>query len=419
MSTLDLLLAAVGALGVVIVALSARIHRWPVSEPLIALVAGVILGPAVTGVLDLPDIVRDQSTLHTGAEILLGISVMGVALRYPFSAIRQHWKKLTLLLVVALPAMALISTGLAMWTVGLPLAAALLLGTAICPTDPVLASSAVTGDDAEKDLPEQDRQLLSLESGANDGLALPLVLVALVVATPLTAGSAASEIGWQIIGALVVGVVAGVSAAKALHFSERHHSVENGPVLMFTLLLTLLVLGVSGLISVNGVFAAFVAGLAFNRTSAGEERRVEVEIDEAVNQFAVLPFFIAFGAMLPWEQWGQLGWTAVGLTVAVLVLRRPPVIFALMRPLGLRAHNAAFLGWFGPVGVAAVFYLTEEASRAGPDSVLLGLGTLIVAASTVTHGVTAAPGRVLFRRADRRAAERAGASRAGADRTES
>ena len=90
MSTLDLLLAAVGALGVVIVALSARIHRWPVSEPLIAIVAGVILGPAVTGVLDLPDIVRDQSTLHTGAEILLGISVMGVALRYPFSAIRQH-----------------------------------------------------------------------------------------------------------------------------------------------------------------------------------------------------------------------------------------------------------------------------------------------------------------------------------------
>lgn len=405
MSTLDLLLVAVGALGVVIVALSARIRHWPISEPLFALAVGIILGPAVTGVLDLPDIIDDHSTLHTGAEILLGMSVMGIALRYPFSAIREHWKKLTLLLVVALPAMALISTGLTMWIVGLPLAAALLLGTAICPTDPVLASSAVTGDAAEKDLPAHDRQLLSLESGANDGLALPLVLIALVVATPLSAGEAGLEIVWQILGALVVGVVAGVSAAKALHFSERHHSAENGAILMFTLLLTLLVLGVSGLLGVNGVFAAFVAGLAFNRSSAGEERRVEVEIDETVNEFAVLPFFVAFGAMLPWDQWGQLGWGAVALAVAVLALRRPPVLLALMRPLGLRVRNAAFLGWFGPVGVAAVFYLTEEAARAEPDPALLGLGTLIVVVSTVSHGVTAAPGRALFRAADRRATD--------------
>ncbi|MDX2356560.1 cation:proton antiporter [Dietzia sp. PP-33] len=402
MSALDLLLATVGALGVVIVALSARLRRWPVSEPLLALIAGIVLGPAVTGLLDVPDIVSDHTTLHHGAEILLAISVMGVALRYPFSAITAHRRQLALLLVIVLPAMALISTGLAMWTLGLPFAIALLFGAAICPTDPVLASSAVTGDAAEQDLPEHDRQLLSLESGANDGLALPLVLVALTIATPLTAGQAAAEAGWQILGALAVGIVSGYSAAKALHFSERHHSVENGPVLMFTLLLALLVLGVSGLIGVNGIFGSFVAGLAFNLASVGSERRTEVEIDEAINQFAVLPFFVALGAMIPWAQWEQLGWGAVVLTAAVLLLRRPPVLLAAMRPLELRIRDAAFLGWFGPVGVAAVFYLTEEASRAGPDPLLLGVGTLIVVASTVAHGVTAAPGRILFRAAERR-----------------
>ncbi|EYT64301.1 sodium:proton exchanger [Dietzia sp. UCD-THP] len=402
MSTLDLLLATVGALGVVIVALSARLHRWPVSEPLIALGAGIALGPAILGVLDVPDIVADHSTLHRGAEILLAISVMGVALRYPFAAIRRHWRRLALLLLVVMPAMALISTGLAIWALGIPFAVALLFGTAVCPTDPVLSSAAVTGDAAERDLPEEDRQLLSLESGANDGLALPLVLFALAVATPLTAGQAAVEIGWQILGALLLGVLAGVAAAKALHLSERHDAVESGPILMFTLLLALLVLGCSGLLGVNGVFAAFVSGLAFNLTSAGNERRVEVEIDEAINQFAVLPFFLILGAMLPWEQWAELGWGALALTAAVLVLRRPPVLLALMRPLGLRVREAAFLGWFGPVGVAAVFYLTEEASRAGPDSLLLGVGTLIVVASTFAHGVTAAPGRALFRAAGRR-----------------
>ncbi|MGN0100358.1 MAG: cation:proton antiporter [Dietzia sp.] len=402
MPTLDLLLAAVGALGVVIVALSARMHQWPVSEPLIALAAGVVLGPAVLGVLDVPDILAEQSTLHSGAEILLAVSVMGVALRYPVSALREHRRRLALLLVVVLPAMALVSTGLAMWALGIPFALALLLGTAICPTDPVLASAAVTGDPAEEDLPEHDRQLLSLESGANDGLALPLVLVALAVATPLTAGQVATEALWQIGAALVVGVIGGVAAAKALHLAERHHDTEKGAMLMYTLLLAILVLGVSGLIEANGVFASFVAGLAFNLASSGSERKTEVEIDEAVNQFAVLPFFLALGAMIPWGTWAELGWGAVWLTVGVLVLRRPPLVFAVMKPLGLGVRDAAYLGWFGPVGVAAVFYLTEEASRAGADPVLLGAGTLVVVASTVAHGVSAAPGRALFRAAAER-----------------
>lgn len=400
--TLDLLLAAVGALGVVIVALSARMTRWPVSEPLIALAGGVILGPAVLGVLDVPDILAEQSTLHSGAEILLAVSVMGVALRYPFSAVREHWRRLALLLAVVLPAMALVSTGLAMWALGIPFALALLLGTAICPTDPVLASAAVTGDAAEGDLPEHDRQLLSLESGANDGLALPLVLVALAVATPLTAGQAATEALWQIGAALAVGAVGGVAAAKALHFSERHHDTEKGAMLMYTLLLAILVLGVSGLLEANGVFASFVAGLAFNLASSGSERKTEVEIDEAVNQFAVLPFFLALGAMIPWSAWAELGWGAVWLTAGVLLLRRPPLLFAVMKPLGLKVRGAAYLGWFGPVGVAAVFYLTEEASRAGADPILLGAGTLVVVASTVAHGITAAPGRALFRAAAER-----------------
>ena len=406
LSTLDVMLAIVGALGVVIVAVSARLRRWPVTEPLIALAAGIVLGPAVLGVLDVPDIVSDPSALHTGAEILLAISVMGIALRYPFSEIRKHWRRLALLLLLVLPGMALISTGLAMWALGIPFALALLFGTAVSPTDPVLASSAVTGDEAEEDLPAHDRQLLSVESGANDGLALPLVLVALAVATPLTAGEAIAESAWQILGALVVGVIAGVAAAKALHFSERHHDTETGPMLLFTLLLALLVLGVSGLIEVNGVFGALVAGLAFNITSTGGERETEVEIDEAVNQFAVLPFFVALGAMLPWKEWGQLGWGAVWLTAGVLLLRRVPLIFAVMKPLGLNVRDAAYLGWFGPVGVAAVFYLTEEADRAGADPLLLGAGTLAVVASTVAHGVTAAPGRALYRAAaDREAAE--------------
>lgn len=401
MSTLDLLLAVVGALGVVIVAISARLHQWPLSEPLIALVAGVLLGPAVTGILDLPELTAAPALLQHGAEVLLAISVMGVALRYPFSALRTHWKPLALLIVVVMPAMALVSTGLAMWLLGTSFALALLFGAAVCPTDPVLASSAVTGEGAEEDLPERDRQILSLESGANDGLALPLVLLALAVAGSLSAGEAALDTAWQVLGALVVGVAGGVLAAKALHLAQRHKATEEGPTLLYTVLLALLVLGVCGLADLNGVFGAFVAGLAYNVVSTGAERETEVQIDEAVNQFAVLPFFVVLGAMIPWGEWGGLGWSGVALAVAVLVLRRLPLVLALARPLGMRLHSAAFLGWFGPVGVAAVFYLTMEAEYGSEHPEILAAGSLVVVASTLAHGLSSAPGRALFRRVER------------------
>jgi sodium/hydrogen antiporter len=398
MPTLDLLLVAVGTLGVVVAALSARLRELPLSEPLLALTAGVLLGPQVSGILDLPPLTQDHAIIHDGSRLLLAVSVMAVALRYSFTGVRAQWRGVLLLVLVAMPAMAVVSTGLAMWLLGTSFATALLVGAAVCPTDPVLASSVVTGQAAERDLPERDRQLLSLESGANDGLALPLVLVAVAVAGPLTGVDAMTETLWQVGGAILLGVLAGAVAGKALHAGEDHGATEQGPVLLFTILLALLVLGLSGLLSLDGVLAAFVAGLAFNVVSAGGERPAESNIDEVINRFAVLPFFLALGAMLPWHEWRLLGWPGVVLAVAVLFLRRLPVLLLLMRPLRLGAADAAYLGWFGPVGVSAVFYLTLEADRLGVRPEVLASGTLIVAASTVVHGLSSSPGRDLYRR---------------------
>ena len=399
MSTLDLLLVVVGTLGLVVAALSQRLRQLPLSEPLIALTAGVLLGPEVLDIIDLPRITSDPALIHEASRVLLAISVMGVALRYPFGAVRARSRGVVLLLLVALPAMALVSTGLAMWILGTSFAAALLIGTAVCPTDPVLASSVVTGERAEEDLPAKDRELLSLESGANDGLALPLVLVAIAVAGALTGADAAVEMAWQVLGAIVLGVLAGVVGGKALKLGEEHGATEPAPILFFTILLALLVLGASGLLEVDGVLAVFTAGLAFNLVSSGNERRTEVAIDEVMNRFAVLPFFLVLGAMLPWYEWQLLGWPVVLLAVAVLALRRLPVVFALMRPLRLRAPDAAYLGWFGPIGVSALFYLTMEAARLGVKPDVLAAGTFLVVASTVAHGLTSSPGRAAYRRA--------------------
>lgn len=396
---LDVLLLAVGALGVVVAALSARLRRLPLSEPLLALVAGVLLGPAVAGVLTTPTILDDHKTFHEATRLLLAVSVMGVALRYPFSHVRRQVGPVGLLLLVAMPLMALLSAGLAWGILGLSVAGALLLGTAVAPTDPVLASSVVTGAPAEEDLPERDREVLSLESGSNDGLALALVLVAVAVVGPMTGTKALGEMAWQVLGAVVLGALAGWLAGRAIRLGEEHGATSHGPLLLFTLVLAFAVLGVSGVLHLDGILAVFVSGLAFNLTVTGSDRTSELEIDEAVNRFAVLPVFLLLGAALPWAEWGRLGWAGVLLAVAVLLLRRLPVLLLLKRPLRLGWADAAYLGWFGPVGVSAVFYLTLEAEELGVRPDVLAAGTLVVVASTVAHGLTSSPGRVLYKRA--------------------
>ncbi len=269
---------------------------------------------------------------------------------------------------------------------------------AVAPTDPVLASSVLTGDLAERDLPARDREILSLESGANDGLALPLVIAALALAGPLTATEAILESAWQVGGAALLGAALGWLGGRALRLGEEHGATANGPALLFTIVLALAILGASGLTRTDGVLAVFVGGLAFNLVSTGADRTAELSMDEAVNRFAVLPLFVVLGAVLPWGAWRDLGWSGLVLAVAVLLLRRLPVLLLLARPLRLRLRDALYLGWFGPIGVSALFYLTLEAKRLHVPEVVLAAGSLVLAASTVVHGLSGAPARVWFQR---------------------
>ncbi|AEF41923.1 cation:proton antiporter domain-containing protein [Hoyosella subflava] len=400
---ISLYLAVFGGLSLIIAAFSASLRKWPVSEPMLGLLAGALLGPQFVGALYAPE--DSASLLREAANLLLAVSVMGVALQFPLRTIRTHTRPLLILLLVAMPLMAAIAAGIGWAILGVPLVACALLGASLCPTDPVLASNVVGGRFAERDVPQRTRQLLLLESGANDGLALPLVLVAIALTGVATAGSTAIESLWQLSGAVVVGVITGWCGGKALRAGERHGSTESGPMLFFAVTLAVGILGLSDLVHTDGVLAVFVGGLAFSFATTGREREAEVRIDEAVNRFAVLPLFMLLGMSLPWQDWKSLGVQGLIFAAAVLVLRRLPVILLLAKALKLRLRDAVYLGWFGPIGVAALFYLLLIDQRIGLDSELYAAGTLVIAVSTVVFGLTAASGRVLYRRASGGAAE--------------
>jgi sodium/hydrogen antiporter len=205
---------------------------------------------------------------------------------------------------------------------------------------------------------------------------------------------------WQVGFAVALGLAIGYGAGRLLHRAERERTLESHSFLAFTLALTLLVLGAARLLHVDGIVAVFVAGLALDQVASASERRREERVQEAVNQFFTLPIFTLFGLMLPWSAWAALGWRGALLVAAVLLLRRLPAWLLLGRfvPALRRMRDAAFAGWFGPMGVAALFYAVLALRHTG-ETLVWPAASLLVAASVVVHGVSAAPLTRLYGRA--------------------
>ncbi|MBW3659655.1 MAG: cation:proton antiporter, partial [Actinobacteria bacterium] len=392
------MLATVGLLGVAVAATSGLLERTPLNPALLALALGVVIGPELLGLVDISS-GMDQRVLSTAARLLLAVGLMGVALRYPVGELRQRVPGLLLLVLVVLPLMAgTVALG-AMWILGVPFGVAAVIGAVLSPTDPVLASSVVTGEPAERDIPVRLRQLLSVESAANDGLALPLVLVAVALAGGTHAAHPLAGLGkaaLEVVIGTAIGAAVGTVAGHAVRRSRRGRRIEPSAKLVFPLVLAFAVLGVAGIAQGDAILGVFVAGLVYNHLVSGPDREAEVEIDEGVNQFLVLPVFALLGVVLPWEAWAALGWGGPALVAVALLLRRLPWILALRRPLGLGGRDALWLGWFGPIGVAALFYLGLAHEQGVSDPAVWHAGTLVIAASTLFHGASAAPGRHAF-----------------------
>lgn len=393
--TFDLALLVVGALGCVVVLASGLIRHLPVTEPLLALIVGAALGPEA---FDLIELEHGVTVLHHASEIAIAVALMAVALRFPFDLVRQHARPLAWMVGLGMVAMAAIVAGLAGAILGVGLATAVLLGGVLAPTDPVLSSSIVTGKPAEDAIPEEARVLLSAESGFNDGLALPLVVIGMAMVTGQGPGRFLTHGIVPVVIALVLGAVVGAGAGEVFRRRQQHRDIEHSAFFVFTLVLALLALGVTNVVGGDGILAVFVAGLAYNRQVGSMIYDQEREVEEGVNRVLVLPLFVLLGIELPWADWAELGWPVLVFAAAVLALRRLPVVLALRPLLRLDAPTTLFYGWFGPMGAAALFFATTARAEHATEPEVWPAVALVVAASTVVHGITAAPGRALYER---------------------
>src|SRR5215212_2380980 len=269
-------LAAVGGLLLLLGVLGGLLkERTPVSEPLIALLAGVLIGPAALGLLDLARLGNETVILEEAALVTLGIALVGVALRLPMGYASGNWRLLVVLLGIVMPLMWTVSGLLVYLILGLPFWVSVLIGAIITPTDPVVASSIVAGGVAERNLPAPLRYAISAESGFNDGLALPFVVLPVLVLTE-PAGEVLGH--WlthtvllEIVAGAALAALVGYAAGKTLRWAERKETMERTSLLTVSLSLT--VLGVTELLHLNGVLAAFVAGIVFNFRAQATPRK--------------------------------------------------------------------------------------------------------------------------------------------------
>lgn len=415
MTQVNIVLTALGLLALALGALATEIKRSWVSGPMLATLVGVLLGPMGFRLVLPSGWGPALPLLEQVARITVAFGVMGIALRVPTAFLRGHIPSIALLLGPVMVLMWVASAALAGGLLPVGVLEALLIGAVVTPTDPVLASSVVSGGFARRHIPAKMRHLLSAESGANDGLAYPFVLLGILL---LNRGVGVDTLGhwtarvllYEVLGAVVLGGALGWVAARALQWGKERGQVEETSFLAYSIALTLSTLGVMKLVGVDGILAVAASGVTFAATLRERNRHREENVQEAVNAFLILPCFLLFGALLPWRQWGDLGPAGLVFAASILLLRRPPFLLGLSRWLpearGRRSgqpraarERAAFLGWFGPVGAAALYYATYAHRHTGSEWVWPA-ASLVIFASVVVHGATAGPLTVRLGRAE-------------------
>jgi NhaP-type Na+/H+ or K+/H+ antiporter len=331
--------------------------------------------------------------------------------------LQAHWRLPLRKLVLAMPLTAGIVAVATRVLTGLSWTQSLLLGALLSPTDPVLSSSVVTNPR----VPRLVRHSLNLESGLNDGLALPAVLV---LAAALGAGR---FVWWQfLLENLGLGLLAGLAVGGvAGELMPRGGGGQNAGLTtgipdhqraLYALGVACAAYGAAVLLPHgNGLIAVYVAAitLGIRRPDLrGHFERQSADLVEIVK----LGIFVVFGALLTFGGLFGSGWAAVGVVVVTLVVARPAAVFAAL--VGTRTDLAtrAFMSWFGPKGVATMTFSLLVLSDAIPSgTVIFNLAALTVVCSVLAHGATDTAGAEwLGRRAE---PARAGGDDTGSDAT--
>ncbi|MET0662407.1 MAG: cation:proton antiporter [Ilumatobacteraceae bacterium] len=369
---------------------SARLERLNVSAPMAFVALGVVLANDPLSVIEVN---VHGETLRSLAEVTLALLLFSDAARVNLRVLRHDRGVPSRLLLVGLPLTIALGAVLAIVLFpDLSPWAAAAIAAAVAPTDAALGAQVV--DDTH--VPERIRRVLNVESGLNDGIATPFVtffiagtVVDTVVQSSTSLGGALADLAIGVLVGAAVGLGGGLLLKLSTTRGWASPTYRGIAVVALALMAYALAIELSG----NGFIGAFVGGIAFGTVVHDpKEREVTLGFDSQTGELLSLVVWFLFGVVVVTALDAATWQTAVFVLLALTVARMLPVALALLGE-GFTRTTIAFMGWFGPRGMASVvFAVIAYDSMTGPDArVVLAAITLTVLVSVVAHGFTAAP----------------------------
>lgn len=369
-----------GGLLAVVAALSGVMKGTVLSASVLSVAVGI--GLAAAGVADVD--AEDEAIVQL-VELALILTLFSDGMFVERELLRRHWSPVARALVIAMPiTMALLALAAKALFPELSWAEAFLLAAVLSPTDPVVTSAVVTS----RLVPRAVRHTLNLESGLNDGLALPFVLFFLVLATP--GGEAGTEAA-KLVGEAAVGAAIGVGLGVL--GGRLHHHLPGGGLTaryegIYAVGIALFAFGLAEVTIGNGLIAAFICGIAMG---ASERDVPDGFVEFAENASAILQVltFFVFGALIVATGFDHSVPPLVLFVLFALLVARPAAVMLSFIRNRLPRSQKLFVAWFGPKGVASMlFALFVLKAGVEEGELIFDVAAITIIASITAHGLT-------------------------------
>lgn len=344
-------------------------ERLYIGEATVATLCGIIFGPHAANLID-PSTWgnTDQITLEF-SRIVLVVQCFAVGVELPKYYMEKHWRSVVCLLLPVMTFGWLITSLFIWWMIpSLDWLESLCCAACVTATDPVLASSVVGKGKFAKRVPKHLRDLLSAESGCNDGMAFPFIYLALYIIdyryqpNEVALHWICITILYECVFGAIYGFIIGYIGRRGIRYAEERDLVDRESFLVFYFVLALFCAGSGSILGVDDLLVGFAAGVGFSNDGWFTQKTEESHVSNVIDLLINLAYFVYFGTIIPWDQYnnaalGITPWRLVVIAIFVLLFRRIPIMMVL-KPIIPDIHTwreALFAGHFGPIGVGAIF----------------------------------------------------------------